>query len=172
MDIKSKIRVIEDFPKEGISFKDITSVLKDGKAYKEAILMCAECVKDVAFDCIVGPEARGFLIGAPLAVEMGKGFVPVRKPGRLPYETISHAYALEYGTDRLEMHVDGISKGDRVLVVDDLLATGGTAKAVCEMVERLGGIVAGVVFLIELDFLKGREMLEAYPVYAAVHYDA
>ncbi|MGX8795568.1 adenine phosphoribosyltransferase [Fusibacter sp. JL298sf-3] len=172
MDLKSKIRVVEDFPKAGISFKDITTLLEDGKAYKAAIDACIDTVKDVSYDLIVGPEARGFLMGAPMAVTTEKGFVPIRKPGKLPYETVRHDYELEYGSDSLEVHKDAIKPGQRVLIVDDLLATGGTAKAVCELVEKLGGVVAGLAFLVELNFLDGRKVLEGYDVYSVLSYDA
>lgn len=172
MDLKSKIRVVENFPKEGISFKDITTLLEDGEAYNEAIQQCLEQVKDVEYDVIVGPEARGFLLGAPMAVMAKKGFVPIRKPGKLPYETVKHEYELEYGSDTLEMHKDAIKPGQRVLVVDDLLATGGTAKAVCELIEKLGGEVAGLTFLVGLDFLNGREVLKGYNVYTVLSYES
>jgi adenine phosphoribosyltransferase len=172
MDIKSKIRVIEDFPKAGISFKDITTLLLDGAAYREAVLTCIDQLKDVEYDVIIGPEARGFLLGAPMSVITQKGFIPVRKPGKLPAETIQHEYVLEYGTDILEIHRDAIKPGAKVLVVDDLLATGGTAKAVCELVEKLGGVVAGLAFLIELDFLDGRKVLEKYDVFSVVSYES
>lgn len=172
MDLKSKIRVVEDFPKKGISFKDVTTLLADGEAYHQAISECIELLKDVEYDVVVGPEARGFLIGAPLAVIEKKGFVPIRKPGKLPYETIQHEYELEYGTDVLEVHKDAIKPGMRVLVADDLLATGGTAKAVCKLIEKLGGTVAGLVFLMELDFLDGREVLGEYDVYTAIRYES
>jgi adenine phosphoribosyltransferase len=172
MDLKSKIRVIEDFPKEGISFKDVTTLLSDGQAYHDAIYTCIEMIKDLKYDVVLGPEARGFLIGAPLAVITKKGFVPVRKPGKLPYDTIQHEYFLEYGSDVLEVHSDAIKPGDKILIVDDLLATGGTAKAVCELVEKLGGEVAGLAFLMELDFLDGRNVLEGYKVFSAINFEA
>ncbi len=172
MDFKSKIRVVEDFPKKGISFKDITTLLEDGEAYRKAIDACIDLVKEVPYDVIVGPEARGFLMGAPMSVLTQKGFVPIRKPGKLPYETVKHEYALEYGTDTLEMHLGAIKPGQRVLIADDLLATGGTAKAACELIEKLGGVVAGLVFLVELDFLEGREVLADYDVYSVLSYDA
>ena len=172
MDLKSKIRVIEDFPKEGISFKDVTTLLLDGEAYYEAIKTCVDMLGDLEYDLVVGPEARGFLIGAPVSVLAKKGFVPIRKPGKLPGNTIKHEYALEYGTDVLEIHSDAIKPGARVLVVDDLLATGGTAKAVCELVEKLGGQVAGLAFLMELEFLEGRKVLDGYTLYTAIRYDS
>lgn len=169
MDINSKIRVIEDFPKEGISFKDITTLLKDGEAYAEAINQCVEKVKDLDFDVIVGPEARGFIVGAPLAVIMKKGFVPVRKPGKLPAETLSYEYDLEYGTDTLQIHKDAIKPGQKVLLADDLLATGGTMKAVIEMVEQLGGEVVGLMFFIELGFLNGRDKIGDYNIFTLIN---
>ncbi len=170
MDLKSKIRVVEDFPKEGISFKDITTLLQDGEAYKKAIDLCIDEVKDIDFDVIVGPEARGFLMGAPMSYATKKGFVPVRKPGKLPYETVSHEYELEYGTDILEMHKDAIKPGQKVLIADDLLATGGTTLSTIKLIEKLGGEVVGLVFLIELSFLNGKDMLEGYNVKSIIKY--
>ncbi len=172
MDFKSKIRVVEDFPKAGISFKDVTTLLSDGEAYSAAIEACIDSVKELDFNVIVGPEARGFLMGAPMAVLTQKSFVPIRKPGKLPYETVKHEYELEYGSDTLEIHKDAIKPGDKVLIADDLLATGGTAKAVCELIEKLGGEVVGLSFLMELNFLEGRKVLEKYPVFTVVSYDA
>ncbi|HEY8362835.1 MAG TPA: adenine phosphoribosyltransferase [Tissierellaceae bacterium] len=170
MDLKEKIRVIMDFPKKGISFKDITTLLKDGEAFKTAIKSLADLVREKDFDLVAGPEARGFIIGAPLAYELGKGFVPARKKGKLPGETIKAEYQLEYGTDVLEMHKDAIKKGQKVLVVDDLLATGGTIFSTIELVEKLGGIVTAVAFLIELTELKGRESLSKYEVISLIKY--
>ncbi len=170
MDFNSKIRVVEDFPKTGISFKDITTLLQDGEAYKQAIDACNDMVSDVEFDLIVGPEARGFLIGAPLSYLTQKGFIPVRKPGKLPSQTISHEYILEYGTDILEMHADAIKPGQRVLIADDLLATGGTVNAVAELVRKCGGVVVGYLFLIELTFLNGRQVLTDAPIYSVLKY--
>jgi adenine phosphoribosyltransferase len=170
MEFKDKIRVIEDFPKEGISFKDITTLLQDGEAYQESIKACMEKIEDISFDLIVAPEARGFLIGAPIAYSMGKGFVPVRKQGKLPAETLDYEYELEYGTDVLQIHQDSIKKGQKVLVTDDLLATGGTIISVINMVEKLGGEVVGILFLMELEFLKGRERLKGYRVESVVKY--
>jgi len=170
MEFKDKIRVIEGFPKEGISFKDITTLLKDGQAYQKSIDACIEAVKDISFDVVVAPEARGFLIGAPISYAKGKGFVPVRKPGKLPAETLDYEYELEYGTDVLQMHKDGIKKGQKVLITDDLLATGGTIISVIKMVEELGGEVVGILFLMELEFLKGRKRLEGYRVESVVKY--
>ncbi len=157
MDLKNKIRVIEDFPKKGISFKDITTLLQDGEAYKYAIDLCIKKVENKEYDVIVGPEARGFLIGAPMAYAAKKAFVPVRKPGKLPFETIKYEYKLEYGTDVLEIHKDAIKPGQKVLIVDDLLATGGTILSTIKLIEELGGEVVGVLFLIELTFLDGRD---------------
>jgi len=170
MDLKSKIRSIKDFPKEGIDFKDITTVLGDKEAFHECIYKMAEQLRDKEIDIIVGPEARGFLIGAPLAYELGVGFVPIRKPGKLPYETISYEYELEYGTDTLEMHKDAIKPGQKVAIIDDLLATGGTALSACKMIEKLGGEVSAIGFFIELDFLNGRNSLKDYNVYSIVKF--
>jgi adenine phosphoribosyltransferase len=168
MDYKSKIRVIEDFPKEGISFKDITTLLKDGDALRASIDDCIDLIKDVDYDVIVSPEARGFIIGMPISYAMRKGFVPVRKPGKLPGETLNYEYELEYGTDTLEIHKDAIKPGMKVLIADDLLATGGTVGAIVDMVEQLGGEVAGYLFLMELGFLNGREKLNDAPVYTLI----
>ena len=162
MDLNTLIRDVENFPKEGILFKDITPLLQDAKGLQESIDKMAESVQDVDFDIVIGPESRGFIFGVPLAYKLQKGFVPVRKPGKLPYETIGQSYDLEYGSNTIEMHIDAIKPGQRVLIVDDLLATGGTVKATIEMIERLGGVVAGCAFLIELDGLNGREAIEGY----------
>jgi adenine phosphoribosyltransferase len=170
MDIKEKIRVIEDFPVEGISFKDITTLLSDGEAFNFSINEMIKMVGSLEFDLIVAPEARGFLIGAPMSFQMKKPFVPIRKKGKLPFETLTYEYELEYGTDILEVHNDAIKPGDKVLIVDDLLATGGTVSAIVEMVEKLGGEVVGLEFLIELDFLKGRDLLKGYRVESLIQY--
>lgn len=170
MKFDDKIRVVEDFPKEGISFKDITTLLKDGEAYREAVNQCVDLVKDIDYVKIIGPEARGFIFASPMSYATGKGFVPVRKPGKLPAETLTHEYQLEYGTDILEIHRDAIKPGEKVIVVDDLLATGGTIKAVIDMVEQLGGQVVAAVFLIELEFLNGREKVGQIPVYSVMKY--
>lgn len=170
MDLKSKIRNIVDFPKEGINFKDITTLLKDKEAFKYSIKKMAEELKDVEFDIVVGPEARGFLVGAPLAYETGAGFVPVRKPGKLPAETINFEYDLEYGSDTLEIHKDAIKPGQKVVIADDLLATGGTVYSTVKMIEKLGGVVVGIVFLIELEFLQGRKKLEGYNIKSIIKY--
>ena len=170
MDLKEKIRVIEDFPKKGISFKDITTLIKDGEAFREAIKSMADLIRNKEVDLITGPEARGFIIGAPLAYELGVGFVPTRKKGKLPAKTIKAEYKLEYGSDMIEMHEDAIQPGQKVVVVDDLLATGGTILSTIELVEKLGGVVTAVVFLIELEDLKGREQLSKYDVYSIIKY--
>ena len=170
MELKDYIRSIQDYPKEGILFRDITTLLKDKDAFKLAIDKMAEQVKDKKVDLIVGAESRGFLIGSALAYKMNCGFIPVRKKGKLPYKTISEEYALEYGTDTLYMHEDAIKKGDNVLVVDDLIATGGTALAMIKMVEKLGGNVIGSSFLIELEELNGRKEREKYPINVLIKY--
>lgn len=170
MDLDKYIRVIEDFPKEGISFKDVTTLLKDGEAFKYAVKSIADKLRSLNVDVVVGPEARGFIFGAPVAYELGVGFVPVRKPGKLPAETVSYEYQLEYGTDTLEIHKDAIKKGARVALVDDLLATGGTISSAAKLVEQLGGEVVHVGFLIELEFLNGRENLKGYDVSSIIKY--
>lgn len=164
MNFNEILRHIPDFPEDGINFIDITTVLQDAEAFHEAIETMKDLVKDLDIDVIVGAESRGFIMGAPLAYALGVGFVPVRKPGRLPYESIKEEYTLEYGTNTLEMHTDSIKEGQNVLIVDDLLATGGTANANCRLVERLGGKVVSLLFFIELKDLKGREKLEGYRV--------
>lgn len=170
MNFDNYIRVIEDFPKEGISFKDVTTLIKDGEAYKAAIKELAEKIRPLGVDAIVGPEARGFLFGAPVAYELGIGFIPVRKPGKLPGETVRHEYALEYGTDALEIHKDAIEKGMKIAMVDDLLATGGTILAAAKLVESLGGEVVHIGFLIELSDLNGRANLEGYKIDSIITY--
>lgn len=170
MDLKEKIRVIEDFPAKGISFKDITTLLKDSEALNECINQMAERFKDVQVDMIVGPESRGFIFATPLAYLLKTGFVPVRKPGKLPADTVSYEYELEYGKDRLEIHRDSITPGQKVLIVDDLLATGGTMYAAAKLVEKLGGEVVGLGFLIELEDLNGREKLKGYKVESLIQY--
>lgn len=170
MDLKSKIREIQDFPKVGISFKDVTTLLSDGEAYAYAIDQMIDSVKEIEYDVVLGPEARGFLIGAPIAYATRKAFVPVRKPGKLPYETMRFEYELEYGTDILEIHKDAIKKGARILIVDDLLATGGTVESIIRMVESFGGTVVACVFLIELTFLDGRKKLGTCRTESLVQY--
>lgn len=170
MNFKDYIRVIEDFPQPGISFKDITTLLRDGQAYKAVIDELARLLKDKEIDCIAGPEARGFVIGAPLAIALGVGFVPIRKSGKLPGMTIEADYALEYGKDKLAMHNDAIAPGQKVLIADDLLATGGTIATSINLVKQLGGEVMGAAFLIELLELNGREKLDGIEVFSLVQY--
>jgi adenine phosphoribosyltransferase len=170
MDLASMIRDVPDFPVEGILFKDITTLIKDAEAFKQAIDGLLTPFRGREIDLVVSIEARGYIFGAPMAYELGAGFVPIRKPGKLPAETISVEYTLEYGTNVLEMHKDAIRAGQKVLVVDDLMATGGSAKATIELVERLGGQVAGVAFLIDLTFLKGVEKLEGYQVFSLIKF--
>ncbi|MBN1594287.1 adenine phosphoribosyltransferase [candidate division FCPU426 bacterium] len=168
--IKEKIRDIPDFPKAGIIFKDITPLLADAEGFAQAVNAMAEHFQGLGITKVVCVEARGFIIGAPLAARLGAGIVPVRKPGKLPYQTIQQTYALEYGTDTLEMHVDAIAPGDRVLIADDLLATGGTVAAVVELVKKLKGEILGLAFLIELDFLHGRNKLKGQDIFTLIHY--
>ena len=171
MDLKEKIRVIENFPKEGISFKDITTLIGDGEGLKASIDAIVDYLKDKNIDLIVGPEARGFIFGVPVAYALGVGFVPVRKPGKLPAETISVTYDLEYGSDEIQIHKDAIKPGQRIAIVDDLLATGGTVEAVTKLVEQAGGIVASVDFVTELTDLRGRDKFQGYDVMSLVEYD-
>ena len=171
MNLKNYIAEIIDFPKEGISFKDITPVLQDPEAFKYAVNKITEYAKDLNVDVVVGPEARGFLFGVPAALDLGVGFVPVRKPGKLPRAVETAHYELEYGTDSLCMHSDAIKPGQKVLIVDDLLATGGTLKATIELIERLGGEVVGCAFLIELVGLPGRDVLKGYDMMALTQYE-
>ena len=170
MDLKDSIRTIPDFPKAGIIFRDVTTLFKDPVAYKQLVDGIVESLNGQTIDVVVGPEARGFVLGSALAYALGAGFVLARKPGKLPCKTIRHEYALEYGTDALEIHTDAIQPGERVLVVDDLLATGGTALATIRLVEQAGGKVAAARFAIELSDLGGRELLKGYDVSAAVCY--
>ena len=171
MNLKDSIRVVEGFPKEGISFKDITTLIGDGEALKCSIDKIVEHLKDKNVDLIVGPEARGFIFGVPVAYALGVGFVPVRKPGKLPCETVSVDYGLEYCNDTLEIHKDSIKKGQRVAIVDDLLATGGTIEAVAKLVETVGAEVVALDFAIELTGLNGREKLQGYDVMSLVDYE-
>jgi adenine phosphoribosyltransferase len=170
VDLRSHIRDIPDFPKPGIVFKDITPLLLDPRALSAAVGGLAEWAQPLEIDLVVAAEARGFILGAALARELGAGFVPARKPGKLPHDTVSAEYVLEYGVDALEMHADALAHGTRVLLHDDLLATGGTARALAELVERAGGRIAGCGFLVELSFLGGREKLEPYDVHTLVSY--
>ena len=168
--LKQIIRDVPDFPKEGILFKDITTLLKDPDALKSSIdLLLQECRK-YSIDKVVGIESRGFIIGTPIALELNAGFIPVRKPGKLPAETISETYELEYGTDSIEMHKDAVKPGDKIAVIDDLLATGGTAAAVCNLIEKCGGEPVLTAFLIELTFLNGREKLKGRNVFALLDF--
>ncbi len=171
MDLKSTIRVIEGYPIEGVSFKDITTLLKDKDAFKESLDQLENELKELDFDYIIGIESRGFIFGAPLADRLGVGFVPVRKPGKLPGEIEKISYDLEYGNNELEMHKDALNKGDKVVIIDDLIATGGSAKAAAKLVESLDAEVAAFVFLIELLDLNGRETLKDYKVISLVEYD-
>lgn len=169
-DLKSRIRDIPDFPKEGIIFKDITTLLQDGAAFKKSVDLLARKFRKENIELVVGVEARGFIFGAALAYKFGVGFVPVRKKGKLPAKTKSVTYELEYGQDVLEIHEDAIPPKTRVLIVDDLLATGGTIKAVSELVKSEKGIIAGVAFLVELQFLKGKNKLKDLPVYSVIKF--
>lgn len=171
MNLKERIRVIEGFPKEGISFKDVTTLLGDKEAFKYTTDKLVEFLKDKDIDVVVGPEARGFLFGAPVAYAINAAFVPVRKKGKLPYDTISYEYDLEYGTDVLEIHKDAIKPGQKVAIIDDLLATGGTISSVAKLVESVGGEVVSIDFVIELTDLKGKEKLEPYEVNSLVQYN-
>jgi adenine phosphoribosyltransferase len=170
MDFKQYFRDIQDFPKEGILFKDITPLLLDASAREKMLDHLVSELKNKQIDKVVGVESRGFFFGILLAQKLNAGFVPVRKPKKLPYKTISASYELEYGQDTLEMHIDAIKKGDRILIHDDVLATGGTAKAVCELVEKLGGEIVQCNFLIELSFLNGREKISQHPIFSAITY--
>jgi adenine phosphoribosyltransferase len=169
-ELRAKIREIPDFPKPGILFYDITTLLKDPASFKESIQLMMEPFRSERIDIVVGMESRGFIFSAPMAYELGAGLVPVRKLGKLPAETLSVEYALEYGSNTLEIHRDAIQPGQRVLIVDDLLATGGTVHGTIELVERLKGEVAGLAFLVELEFLKGRERLEGRRVTSVIRY--
>lgn len=168
--LKNTIRSIPDFPEKGIVFRDITPVLKHPLLFHQVIRSLRASVQNMYPDLIVGIESRGFMLGTPVAIEMGVGFVPARKPGKLPYETIKEEYALEYGTAALEIHKDSVQPGMRVVIIDDLLATGGTASACCKLIEQLGGTVVGLAFMIELEDLKGRDKLQQYYVDSIVKY--
>lgn len=171
MDLKSKIRVIENFPEEGISFKDITTLVKDGEDFRNVVNIIAEDLKDKNVDYIAGPEARGFLLGSAVAYALGIGFVPIRKPGKLPGETIKEKYDLEYGSNTLEIHRDAIEAGKRVAIVDDLLATGGTVASAVKLIESVGGEIVALEFLIELESLNGKAKLENYYINSLIKYD-
>jgi len=172
--LKEKIRSVPDFPKKGVMFRDITTLLQDAQAFRTVIDEFKEYYlkKGIAIDKVASAESRGFIFGAVLAHELNAGFVPVRKPGKLPWKTIRQEFKTEYSTDAFELHTDAIKKGDRVLITDDLLATGGTIKAIIKLVEKLGGRVAGICCLVELSFLKGREKLKGYDIFSLVDYES
>ena len=168
--LEDRIRDIPDFPQKGVLFKDITPLLQDPAAFREAMDRLAAHYKDAGIEAVIGVESRGFIFGAPLAYLLNSAFVPVRKFGKLPSQTVSVEYALEYGTNIVEVHMDAIKPGQRVLIVDDLLATGGTVAAAIELVGKLGGQIAGIAFLVELNYLKGRERLKGHDVFALIKY--
>ncbi|MGN7476750.1 adenine phosphoribosyltransferase [Solibacillus silvestris] len=170
MDLKQYVTTVENWPKEGISFKDITTIMDNGPAYKYATDEIVKYAKEVGAEIIVGPEARGFIIGCPVAYALEIGFAPVRKPGKLPREVISADYGLEYGTDTLTMHKDAVKQGQKVLICDDLLATGGTVEATVRLIEQLGGEVVGAAFIIELTELKGRDKIGSVPIKTLIQY--
>lgn len=170
MDLKKYIADVPDFPVEGILFRDITPLLADGEAFKEAINKLSDFAKSVNADVICGPESRGFIFGCPVAADMNIGFIPIRKPNKLPREQVTASYDLEYGSNVLCMHKDAIKPGQRVVIVDDLLATGGTMKAAIQLIESLGGIVAGVAFVIELEDLQGKKNFEGYKLFTILKY--
>ena len=170
MDLAKYIRTVENFPKNGILFKDITPLLANREAMEYCVEQLLASLEDRKIDKVAAIESRGFFFGTLLAQKLNAGFVPIRKPGKLPYHTLKETYQLEYGTDALEVHIDGISKGDRVLLHDDVLATGGTARAACNLIEKLGGIVLQCNFLLELEFLNGRDQLEGYSVHSLLKY--
>ncbi len=172
MDLKSYIREIPDFPKPGINFKDITPLLQNSEAFHQAVDVLAEKVEGFDFDKIMAVESRGFIFASALAFKLNKGFIPVRKKGKLPYKTISYTYQLEYGQDTLEVHEDALQKGEKVLIIDDLLATGGTAEACIRLTHKLSAEVSAIAFLIELTFLKGRERLKDYPVISIIEFSS
>jgi adenine phosphoribosyltransferase len=170
-DIKAKIRAIPNWPKDGIMFRDITTLIKDPAGFKDTCDILFEQYKDKEIDIIAGIESRGFIFGAVLAYLLNKSFVPIRKPGKLPAECICQEYELEYGTDKIEVHKNAIGEGDKVLIADDLLATGGTMKAACQLIESLGGEVVGCAFVVELTDLKGRDKLEGYELFKLVDFE-
>jgi adenine phosphoribosyltransferase len=171
-DLRSHIRSVPNFPKPGIMFRDITTLLKDPAAFRAAVDQLEAFYRERRIEAVVGIESRGFVLGAALAYRLGAGFVPVRKPGKLPAEAIRESYSLEYGTDAVEIHRDALQPGQRVLLHDDLLATGGTMSAACSLVRRLGAEIIGLSFLVELDFLRGRARLPDHEIFSLVHYDA
>lgn len=169
--LKSYIRQIPNWPKDGINFIDITTLLERPDAFAAAVDKMAEQYKNKHIDCVAAVEARGFILGSAIAYQLGAGFVPIRKPGKLPYKTVSEKYHLEYGTGQIEIHTDAIKPGQKVLVVDDLIATGGTIAAACKLIEQLGGKIAACAFLVELTFLPGREKLKGYEVTSLIKFD-
>jgi adenine phosphoribosyltransferase len=171
IELLQKIRSVPDFPKKGIVFRDITTLILDKNAFQQAVDLLADRYRHAGIDKVVSIEARGFIFGAPLAYVLHTGFVPVRKPGKLPATVMRQEYSLEYGTDAIEMHTDAIVPGENVLLLDDLLATGGTIRAACDLVQRAGGHIVGLAFLIELSFLHGRDRLKEYDVYSVLEYD-
>lgn len=171
-ELRLHIRNVPDFPKKGIVFRDITPLLKNPDAFRKAMETFYTKYKEIQIDKVLSVESRGFIFGSILAYRLGVGFIPIRKPKKLPAEVIREEYQLEYGTDALEIHTDAIQPGDRILVVDDLLATGGTALATCKLAERLGGTIAGIAFLVELTFLNGRKKLEKYDIFSILKYDS
>jgi len=172
VDLRRLIRDVPDFPKTGIVFKDITTLTGDPEGFRAAVDAIADRYADAGIDCVVGIEARGFIFGSAVAYRLGVGFVPARKPGKLPSKTVRAEYELEYGTDAIEMHEDGIEPGQRVLIVDDLLATGGTAAAAAKLVKELGGDVAAIAFVVDLAFLRGRDKLTGHDVFCLVEYES
>lgn len=172
MDLKQKIRNIPDFPKKGVVFRDITTLVGDVEAFKYSVDRMVEYWRGKKIDAILGAEARGFIFGGVIAYKLGVGFIPVRKPGKLPYRTCQVSYDLEYGKNILQIHIDAIKKGDKILIVDDLVATGGTAKAKAELVEKMGGEVVGFCFLIELEFLNPRKILKDYDIFSLIKYES
>ena len=170
--LKKLIREVPDFPKPGINFYDITTLLKDPTGLEETIDALTESCRGMSVDTVIGVESRGFIFGAPLAYQLGVGFIPVRKPKKLPSDTVSVSYELEYGTDSLEMHKDAVGEGHNVLIVDDLLATGGTARAVVDLVEGVGGKISALLFVVELTFLNGRAKFDGYNVKSLISYDS
>ncbi|RPH30611.1 adenine phosphoribosyltransferase [bacterium] len=171
-DLLQKIRTVPDFPKKGIMFRDITTLISDHCAFRRTIDLLAERYKNAGIDKVVSVESRGFIFGAPLAYVLDAGFVPIRKPGKLPAAVTRQEYSLEYGTDVIEMHTDAILQGEKVLLLDDLLATGGTIRAACDLVQRTGGQIVGLAFLVELAFLHGRDRLKEFDVYSILRYDS
>jgi len=171
IDLRSKIRTVPDFPKKGVMFKDITTLLQDHEAFHYAIQEMLKHFRDKRIDKVVSAESRGFIFGSAIAYELGAGFIPLRKPGKLPWRKIREEFATEYSKDAFEMHEDAVGNGENVLIVDDLLATGGTMQAATKLIEKLGGKIIGITMLIELGFLKGREKLKGYDVFTVINYD-